>query len=252
MFTGASQFALVGVIGGGGSLVAGALTALLLGGRNALYGLRLSSLLRVRGARRAVAAQFVIDESAAMGIARGRAGFWATGLAVFACWNAGTAAGALGGEALSDPSAFGLDAAAPAAFLALLAPRLTGRSAQTTALAAAAAALIAAPLTPGRRARAGRGPGGAAVMWPAILLAAGGCYLLKLAGLSVPRRVLEAPRVERIADRIPIALLAALIAVSTFTDGRGLVLDERVAGLAAAGVAVVLRAPFLAVVAVRV
>ena len=148
MFTGASQFALVGVIGGGGSLVAGALTALLLGGRNALYGLRLSSLLRVRGARRAVAAQFVIDESAAMGIARGRAGFWATGLAVFACWNAGTAAGALGGEALSDPSAFGLDAAAPAAFLALLAPRLMGRSAQTTALAAAAAALIAAPLTP--------------------------------------------------------------------------------------------------------
>ena len=68
----------------------------------------------------------MIDESAAMGIARGRAGFWATGLAVFACWNAGTAAGALGGEALSDPSAFGLDAAAPAAFLALLAPRLDG------------------------------------------------------------------------------------------------------------------------------
>jgi predicted branched-subunit amino acid permease len=148
MFTGASQFALVGVIGGGGSLVAGALTALLLGGRNALYGLRLSSLLRVRGARRAVAAQFVIDESAAMGITRGRAGFWATGIAVFVCWNAGTAAGALGGRALSDPSAFGLDAAAPAAFLALLAPRLSGRSAQTTALAAAAAALIAAPLTP--------------------------------------------------------------------------------------------------------
>ena len=148
MFTGASQFALVGVIGGGGSLVAGALTALLLGGRNALYGLRLSSLLGVRGARRAVAAQFVIDESAAMGIARGRAGFWATGVAVFACWNAGTAAGALGGEALSDPSAFGLDAAAPAAFFALLAPRLVGRSARTTALAAAAAALIAAPLTP--------------------------------------------------------------------------------------------------------
>ena len=148
MFTGASQFALVGVIGGGGSLVAGALTALLLGGRNALYGLRLSSLLQVRGARRAVAAQLVIDESAAMGIARGRAGFWATGLAVFACWNAGTAAGALGGEALSDPSALGLDAAAPAAFLALLAPRPAGRSARTTALAAAAAALIAAPLTP--------------------------------------------------------------------------------------------------------
>jgi uncharacterized membrane protein len=87
-------------------------------------------------------------------------------------------------------------------------------------------------------------------MWPAILLAAGGCYLLKLAGLSFPRRVLETPRVERIADRIPIALLAALIAVSTATTGRELVLDERVAGLAAAGLAVLLRAPFLVVVAV--
>ena len=87
-------------------------------------------------------------------------------------------------------------------------------------------------------------------MWPAILLAAGGCYLLKLAGLSVPRRVLDTPRVERVADRIPIALLAALIAVSTLTDAQGLVLDERVAGLAAAGAAVLLRAPFLVVVAV--
>jgi predicted branched-subunit amino acid permease len=148
MFTGASQFALVGVVGGGGSLVAGALTALLLGGRNALYGLRLSSVLGVRGARRAVAAHFVIDESAAMALARGRRGFWATGLAVFVCWNAGTAAGALGGTALADPHALGLDAAAPAAFLALLAPRLRGGSAAAIALAAAAAALVAVPLTP--------------------------------------------------------------------------------------------------------
>ena len=148
MFTGASQFALVGVIGGGGSLLAGALTALLLGGRNALYGLRLSSLLRVRGARRAVAAQLVIDESAAMALTRGAPGFWATGAAVFMCWNAGTAAGALGGAALSDPRALGLDAAAPAAFLALLAPRLAGRSSRTLALTAAAAALVALPLAP--------------------------------------------------------------------------------------------------------
>jgi uncharacterized membrane protein len=87
-------------------------------------------------------------------------------------------------------------------------------------------------------------------MWAAILGAAGGCYLLKLAGLSVPRRVLEAPRVERAADRLPIALLAALIAVSTLTDGTALVVDERAAGVAAAVVAVVLRAPFLVVVAV--
>jgi predicted branched-subunit amino acid permease len=149
MFTGASQFALVGVVGGGGSALAGALTALLLGGRNALYGLRLSSLLGVRGARRAVAAQLVIDESTAMALAHGRRGFWATGLAVFACWNLGTLAGALGGAALADPRALGLDAAAPAAFLALLAPRLRGGgSAPAIALAAAAAALVAVPLTP--------------------------------------------------------------------------------------------------------
>jgi predicted branched-subunit amino acid permease len=148
MFTGASQFALVGVVGGGGSALAGALTALLLGSRNALYGLRLSSLLRVRGVRRAAAAQFVIDESAAMALARGRRGFWATGLAVFACWNAGTLAGALGGTAIADPRALGLDAAAPAAFLALLAPRLTTRSTRVLAFAAAAAALVAVPLAP--------------------------------------------------------------------------------------------------------
>jgi predicted branched-subunit amino acid permease len=148
MFTGASQFALVGVVAAGGGAVAAAVTAVLLGSRNALYGLRLSSLLRVRGARRAVAAQFVIDESAAMGLARGRPGFWATGLAVFACWNLGTAVGAVGGAALADPRALGLDAAAPAAFLALLAPRLTGRSTVAVAFTAAAAALVAAPVAP--------------------------------------------------------------------------------------------------------
>jgi branched chain amino acid efflux pump len=148
MFTGASQFALVGVVGAGGSAIAGAMTALLLGSRNALYGLRLSSLLRVRGARRAVAAQLVIDESTAMALARGRRGFWATGLAVFACWNAGTALGAIGGAALADPRALGLDAAAPAAFLALLHPRLRGRPARVLAIAAAVAALVAVPLAP--------------------------------------------------------------------------------------------------------
>ena len=86
-------------------------------------------------------------------------------------------------------------------------------------------------------------------MWTAILLAAGGCYLLKLAGLSVPRRVLERPRVERVAARVPVALLAALIATSTLTNGRTPVVDERAAGLAVAGAALLLRAPFLVVVA---
>src|ERR1700737_3970709 len=132
MFTGASQFALAGVVGAGGSVWAGAATAALLGSRNALYGVRLSSLLYVRGLRRALAAHFVIDETTAMAIARespseGRLAFWATGVALFTLWNLGTLVGALTTHLVPDPKVLGLDAAPPAAFLALLAPRLRAR-----------------------------------------------------------------------------------------------------------------------------
>ena len=84
--------------------------------------------------------------------------------------------------------------------------------------------------------------------WAAILLAAGGCYLLKLAGLSVPPRVLERPLVERVADLMPVALLSALVAVQVFTHGQVLTVDARALGLAVAVVLLVLRAPFLGVV----
>src|SRR5436305_4626277 len=86
------------------------------------------------------------------------------------------------------------------------------------------------------------------MIWLAILLTAAGCYALKLSGLLVPARVLEQPAVQRVADRLPVALLMALVAVGTFSDGRHLVLDARAAGLAAAVVALLLRAPFLVVV----
>lgn len=85
-------------------------------------------------------------------------------------------------------------------------------------------------------------------LWVAVLVTAVGCYLLKLAGLSVPQAVLEHPVVERVADLLPVALLAALVAVQVFADGPTLVLDARVVGLAVAVVALVLRAPFLVVV----
>ena len=85
-------------------------------------------------------------------------------------------------------------------------------------------------------------------MWWAVLGAAAGCYLLKLAGLSIPARVLERPLVERIADLIPVALLAALVAVQVFAQGTHLTLDARAAGLAVAVLALLLRAPFLVVV----
>src|SRR6266571_9482233 len=153
MFTGASQFALVGVLGAGGSVWAGAATAALLGTRNALYGVRLSSLLGVHGPRRVLAAQFVIDETPARAIARdtppeSRFAFWVTGIALFTLWNLGTLAGALATHAIPDPKALGLDAAPPAAFLALLAPRLRAREPLAVALAAALIALVALPFVP--------------------------------------------------------------------------------------------------------
>ena len=153
MFTGASQFALVGVIGAGGSAWAGAATAMLLGTRNGLYGIRLASLLDVTGVRRVAASHFVIDETTAMAIARddpaeSRFAFWVTGLVLFCLWNLGTLAGALATQVLPDPKALGLDAAPPAAFLALIAPRLRGREPVAIALRAAILALVFLPFVP--------------------------------------------------------------------------------------------------------
>ena len=86
------------------------------------------------------------------------------------------------------------------------------------------------------------------MIWVAILAAGAGCYLLKLAGLSVPSRVLDRPLVERIADLVPVALLSALVAVQVVGQGHDLVLDARLAGLGVAVVLLLLRAPFLVVV----
>ncbi len=153
MFTGASQFALVGVVGAGGSVWAGAVTAALLGSRNALYGLRLSSVLDVRAWRRPAAAHFVTDETTALATARddpaqSRFAFWATGIALFVLWNTGTLVGALATHAISDPKAPGLDAAPPAAFLALLAPRLRAREPLAIAIGAAVIAIAVLPFVP--------------------------------------------------------------------------------------------------------
>jgi branched-subunit amino acid transport protein len=88
------------------------------------------------------------------------------------------------------------------------------------------------------------------VIWAAVLAGSIGCYLLKLAGLSVPPKVLESKTVQRIAAALPVALLSALIVIQTFTTGHRLTLDARAGGLAAALIAVLLRAPFLVVVGV--
>jgi 4-azaleucine resistance transporter AzlC len=152
MFTGASQFALAGVVAAGGSPLSGAATALLLGTRNTLYGLRMAPLLRWRGWRRAAAAHVLIDESTAMSVNRdstegARLGFLTTGVAVFVLWNLATAIGAFAGEAVGDPRTFGLDAAVGAAFLALLWPRLKDRRNIVVGVLAAAVALTMVPVT---------------------------------------------------------------------------------------------------------
>ncbi|MBI1378771.1 MAG: branched-chain amino acid ABC transporter permease [Frankiales bacterium] len=159
MFTGGSQFALVGVLAAGGGAASAVATSVLLGLRNSFYGLTMAPILRVRGARRLVAAQLTIDESTAMAVGRtlehddGRASrlaFWATGLSVYVVWNLATLAGSLGASALGDPKVYGLDAAIPAGFIALVWPRLRDARSWTIGLSAAAVALVLTPfLRPG-------------------------------------------------------------------------------------------------------
>ncbi|MFT4298690.1 MAG: AzlC family ABC transporter permease [Aeromicrobium sp.] len=151
-FTGASQFAFLGVIGSGGSPLAGAITSVLLGGRNAFYGISLAHRLRVRGGRRLATAHLVIDESTAMAITRptdrlARLGFYWTGLTIFLVWNLTTAAGAVAGTSIGDPEAIGLDGAVVAAFLGLLWPRLDSAGARLLGVTAAALALLLVPFT---------------------------------------------------------------------------------------------------------
>lgn len=153
VFTGASQFAFIGIIASGGNPVTGALTSVLLGSRNMFYGLSIARLLELSPAKRVASAHLVIDESTAMAVTRttrrqARLGFYWTGISIFVLWNLMTFVGALAGNAIGDPRVYGLDAAVGAAFLGLLWPRLTSWHARIVALFAAAVALGAVPLTP--------------------------------------------------------------------------------------------------------
>ena len=153
VFTGASQFAFVGVVAAGGGGLAALGPAVMLALRNAAYGVSLAPILAGRLPRRALAAQFVIDETTAMArsqddVGTARRAFALTGISVWVCWAAGTAAGALMGGVIGDPRAFGLDAMFPAAFLALLGPQLRRPGAPAAAVAGAAVALLLVPFAP--------------------------------------------------------------------------------------------------------
>lgn len=152
LFSGASQFAIVGVIGSGGGAIAAILASALLGIRNGFYALRMAPLLEVQGLRRLIAAHITIDEATAVALAQDqedrnsvRKGFWFTGIGVFIFWNLFTIVGALSASILEDPSKWGLDSAVPAAFLALLWPQLTSSRLRIIALLAMVMALALSP-----------------------------------------------------------------------------------------------------------
>lgn len=155
MFSGGSQFAVIGVLGASGpaGVIPAIVSAWLLGIRNGFYALRLNSVLSVTGVIKLIAAQLTIDESNAVSASQdtdkdSRRGFWITGTAVFIFWNLFTLIGALLGSVISDPSVWGLDAAAAAAFLGLVWPRLKHLQSNLTALIAVVFTLILVPLLP--------------------------------------------------------------------------------------------------------
>jgi predicted branched-subunit amino acid permease len=152
LFSGASQFAIVGVIGSGGGAMAAIMASALLGIRNGFYALRMAPLLEVRGLRRLIAAHITIDEATAVALAQDQSnrdsvkkGFWFTGIGVFIFWNLFTVVGALSAATLEDPAKWGLDSAVPAAFLALLWPQLTTKRLRIIALLAMVMALALSP-----------------------------------------------------------------------------------------------------------
>jgi 4-azaleucine resistance transporter AzlC len=153
VFTGASQFAAVAVIDSGGSAPAAVGSALLIAGRNALYGPVVARILPRRVLPRLAAAHLVIDETTAMSSVQAdehdaAGAFWFTGIVLWLLWNAGSVAGAVLGAALGDPETWGLDAAFPASFVALLAPHVRRRPGQVAAFGGAVLAAATVPVTP--------------------------------------------------------------------------------------------------------
>lgn len=153
LFSGASQFAVVGIMGAGGAAISAIATATLLGFRNTLYGLQMAPILKVSGIKRVLAAQITIDESTAVATlqendADRRRGFYITGVGVYIFWNLFTFLGSLGASAIGDPAVWGLDAAVPAAFCGLIWPRLKNKTHFIVSAVAITWALALTPISP--------------------------------------------------------------------------------------------------------
>jgi branched-subunit amino acid transport protein len=265
VFTGASQFAAIGVIGAGGGAAAALAPALLLAGRNALYGLSLVPVLRrVPIARRAVEAQLIIDETTAMARAQddpadAHRAFLATGVSVYVLWNLGTLAGALLGGGIGDPEALGLDTMFPrrvhGAPRAAAAPGgRDGRGGGGRAHRARAdLAHTGRRADPRRRARCRpcrprRATSAGVVSWFALLGLAAASYVLKAAGPLLAGDHELRPALAQALELVAVPLLAAVIVVQTLDGGERLVADARLPALGVAAVLTWRRAPFLVVV----
>jgi predicted branched-subunit amino acid permease len=154
MFSGGSQFAFIGVIATGAGVLPAVLSAWLLGVRNGFYAIRLSPILSLKNLMKPIGAQLTIDESNAVSLSqepdlsKQRQGVWLTGKAVFVFWNLLTAAGALLGSLIGNPADFGLDAAAGAAFLGLIWPRLKESKLLLLAVVSAFTAVLLSAFVP--------------------------------------------------------------------------------------------------------
>lgn len=152
VFTGASQMSTVSVLSTGGSAASAFGGAVLLAARNAVYGLALSPVVRGSMWRRLVGSQWVIDETTALvamehDARTRRIAFWVAAPILYAAWNLGTLLGALAGSSI-DPETFGLDAAFPVMFTAMVAPHLSTRAGRRAAMFGAIATVVLAPFLP--------------------------------------------------------------------------------------------------------
>jgi 4-azaleucine resistance transporter AzlC len=153
VFAGASQFLLVAVVAAGGNVFAAVVAGLLMNARHVPFGLAIGDTIGGSWPARLLGAHLLVDEVVAFSRARGsgpraRAAYWTCGILLFVFWNVGAVVGRLAGSAIPDPSAFGVDAAFPAALLALLLPALRRADARRVGLVAAVVALAATPFLP--------------------------------------------------------------------------------------------------------
>jgi 4-azaleucine resistance transporter AzlC len=153
IFAGGAQFIAVGIVAAGGSPTAAVLAGLVLNVRHLPFGLAVGDVLGRSWFGRLVGSHLMIDETVAFALAqrdpaRARAAYWACGVSLFIAWNTGVVGGALVGQSIGDPGAFGLDAAFPAALLALVLPALRDKATVHAAVVGAAIALGATPFVP--------------------------------------------------------------------------------------------------------